>query len=61
MSPNAWIRITGCLCICILEVVALIKGVNGAAFGFAVAAIGAIVGSTSPAVAKLFKTKKPPQ
>lgn len=57
MSPNAWIRITGCICICILEAIAIIKGVNGATFGIAIAAIGAVVGSASPVIARLFKTK----
>ncbi|GAH85550.1 unnamed protein product [marine sediment metagenome] len=57
MTPNAWIRIVGCCCICILETAAIIKGVNGATFGIAIAAIGGIVGSTSPIIANLFKSK----
>lgn len=57
MTPNAWIRIVGCCCICVLETTAILKGVNGAYFGIAIAAIGGVVGSTSPIIAQLIKGK----
>jgi len=55
VTPNAWIRIVGCCCICVLETAAILKGVNGAYFGIAIAAIGGVVGSASPIVAQLIK------
>ncbi len=56
-----WIRLTACVCITALEMTALLKGVNGVTFGLALAAIGAIAGTTLKPITQLFKAKNPPQ
>jgi len=58
---NLYIRLTALLCITALEITAMLKGVDGAAFGLAVAAIGAIVGTTLKPITQIFKTTKPPE
>lgn len=55
------IRVTACLCIAALEMTAMLKGINGATFGIATAAIGAIAGTTITPLVNLFKTKNPPE
>ena len=57
MTPNVIIRLTACVCITAIETVAILKGIDGAAFGFAIAAIGAIAGSTLKPVTDLLKPK----
>lgn len=54
---NLYIRLTACLCITALEIVAMAKGVNGATFGLAIAAIGGIVGTTLKPITQIFKSK----
>jgi len=60
-KASLWIRLTACVCITILELTALLKGVNGVAFGLAVAAIGTIAGTTLKPITQFFKAKDPPQ
>lgn len=56
---TAWVRITALLCVTLLAAIALLSGVNGAIFGFAMTAIGAIVGTTLKPITQYFKTEKP--
>lgn len=58
---NLYIRLTALLCVTALEVVAMLKGINGATFGLAIAAVGAIAGTTVKPITQLFKTTKPPE
>jgi len=56
-----WIRLTACLCVTALEIVALLKGIDGAAFGLAIAAVAGIAGTTLKPITELFKPKNPPE
>jgi len=54
---NLYVRLTAIICITALEVVAMLKGINGAMFGLAIAAVGAIAGTTVKPIAQIFKSK----
>lgn len=58
---NLYVRLTACICITALELTAILKGVNGATFGLAIAAIGAIAGTTLKPITQLFKSKDQPK
>ena len=58
---NLYIRLTACICITALEITAMLKDIDGATFGLAIAAIGAIVGTTIKPITQIFKSTKPPE
>jgi len=55
LSTEYAVAVIGIICVCILEVVALMKGIDGVTFGAAASCVGCIVGYTLKSCDKLCK------